>query len=257
MCGQVSECFYCMAGDDADFLKCFNREYRVNYRHSYNESIKPNNFVNFFKDNFVMSEENLSAHDAFNEVMRGKFCDQIIELQVFDIEKALHGLKKSDARDYNELTIMHIMYAHLVVMLLLKLLFNAMLKHGICPVDFGHNVIIPILKNAYKSSADSSNYRPINVIPVVSKIFEACINVLLESHFVFDDNQFGFVKEGECSNAIYAVTSCFDYFIERDSDIFFASLDAVKAFDRVNHYFVASCMIEKGFPLQLVRIFES
>ena len=59
------------AGDDADFWKCFNCECRVNYRHSYYESIKPNDFVNVFKDNFVVSEENISAHDAFNEVMRG------------------------------------------------------------------------------------------------------------------------------------------------------------------------------------------
>ena len=186
-----------------------------------------------------------------------KICDQIIELQVLDIEKAVHGFKKSDARDCNELTIMHTMHAHPIVMLLLKLLFNAMLKHGTCPVELGLSVIIPILKDANKSSADSSNYRPINLIPVVSKMFEACMHVLLESHFVFDDNQFDFVKEGGCSKAIYAVTSFFDYFIERGSDVFYASLDAVKAFDRVNHCFLLSCMIEKGFPLQLVRIFES
>ena len=105
------------AGDDADFWKCFNRECRVNYRHSYNESIKPNDFVNVFKDKFVASEENISAHDGFNEVMQGKICDQIFELQVLDFDKAVHGLKKSDARDCNELTIMHIMYAHLDVVL--------------------------------------------------------------------------------------------------------------------------------------------
>ena len=55
----------------------------------------------------------------------------------------MHGLKKSNARDCNELTIMHIMYAHPVVMLLLKLLFNAMLKRGTCPVEFGHSVLFP------------------------------------------------------------------------------------------------------------------
>ena len=92
------------AGDDADFWKCFNRECGVNYRHFYNESIKPKDFVNVFKDNFVVSEENILAHNAFNEVMRDKICDQIIELQVLDIEKAVHGLKKSDARNCNELT---------------------------------------------------------------------------------------------------------------------------------------------------------
>ena len=116
-----------------------------------------------------------------------------------------------------------------------------MLKHCTYPVEFGHSVIIPILKDAKKSSADTNNHRSINIIPVVFKISEACMNVLLESHFVFDDNQFGFVKEGGCRKAIYAVTSCFDYFIERGSDYFLASLDAVKAFDRL--IIISLCLV--------------
>ena len=37
------------AGDDANFWKCFNRECRVNYRQSYNESKKSNDLLMFSK----------------------------------------------------------------------------------------------------------------------------------------------------------------------------------------------------------------
>ncbi len=87
------------------FGNAFDRECRVNYRHCYNKSIKAYDFVNVFKDNIVVSKENISAHDALNEVMHcNQICDQIIELQGLEIKKSVSGLNKSDARDCNELT---------------------------------------------------------------------------------------------------------------------------------------------------------
>ena len=31
----------------------------------------------------------------------------------------------------------------------------------------------------------------------------------------------------------------------------------MKAFDRVNHYYLISCMLKRGFPLQIVKVFLS
>ena len=166
-------------------------------------------------------------------------------------------MNKTTAMDVIQLTIMHILFAHPVLLSLLKLLFNEMLKYGVCPRAFGYSLIIPVLKNVKKSVDDPNNYWPINIIPILAKIFECCLNSLLDKYLSVHNNQFGFVKGGGCNKAIYAVRSCFEYFNDRGSDVYFACLDAVKAIDRVNHYFLLSSMIEKGLPVKLVDIFKA
>ncbi len=39
--------------------------------------------------------------------------------------------------------------------------------------------------------------------------------------------------------------------------MYFCALDAIKAFDRVNHFFLFKCMVERGFPTGLVNVFKS
>ena len=36
-----------------------------------------------------------------------------------------------------------------------------------------------------------TNYRPISIMPVISKIFEKCTANIIESYFKFSDNQYG------------------------------------------------------------------
>jgi hypothetical protein len=113
-----------------------------------------------------------------------------------------------------------------------------------------------LLKDIHKSTADPKNYRPISITPVIAKIFESCISPLLSNCLQFHTNQFGFVEGGGCSKALYAFQSIVNYFSDRKSTVYFVSLDAVKAFDRLNHFYLFSCMIDRGYPPQLVNIFQ-
>ena len=60
--------------------------------------------------------------------------------------------------------------------MLLELLFNAMLMSGVYPTAFGDNVIIPVIKDMKKSVNDPSKYHPKNIIPIIAKVFESCMN---------------------------------------------------------------------------------
>ena len=51
-----------------------------------------------------------------------------------------------------------------------------------------------------------------------------------------DDVQFGYKKKLVCPNALFVLRQVVNYFNERNSNVYIASLDASKAFDRVNHY---------------------
>jgi len=79
------------------------------------------------------------------------------------------------------------------------------------------------------------NYRPITLIPVISKLFEHVILSLCEDCLLSDELQFGFKRDLSCSDAIFMLRITVEYLNSRGSTVFLASLDIKKAFDRVMH----------------------
>jgi hypothetical protein len=64
---------------------------------------------------------------------------------------------------------------------------------GEFPITLKTATVIPIFKKGDKTNLN--NYRPISLLPVISKIFEKVINNQLTSKIdngYIDDNQFGF-----------------------------------------------------------------
>ena len=57
-----------------------------------------------------------------------------------------------------------------------------------------------------------------------------------------------------CSNAIFALRQVVEYFNDRNSNVYVASLDASKAFDRVNHFKLFTTLIKTGVPKCFVNI---
>ena len=123
----------------------------------------------------------------------------IIKFGVEEIEKAVNSLNKSQACDYNGLNLYNILYAHPTIYVSLKKLFNIMLQFSIVPDAFRHGVITPVVKNKNNSINDASNYRPVSIISIVCKIFEACVLVYIEPMLISHINQFDFVQKGGCN----------------------------------------------------------
>ena len=101
---------------------------------------------------------------------------------------------------------------------------------------------------------DTNNYRPITLTPVISKVFDNVILSLCQQCFMTDELQFGFKQNVSCSDAIFAVKSTVNYFIERGSCVYATALDLKKAFDSVNHFKLFSTMIDVGIPLPVVDV---
>ena len=123
----------------------------------------------------------------------------IIKFGVEEIEKAVNSINKSQACDYNGLNLYNILYAHPTIYVSLKKLFNIMLQFSIVPYAFRQGVITPVVKNKNNSINDASNYRPVSIISIVCKIFEACVLVHIEPMLISHINQFGFVQKGGCN----------------------------------------------------------
>ena len=126
--------------------------------------------------------------------------------------------------------------------------------HGYVLKQLRLNVFIPTIKCRTKSINDSRNYRPISIMPVIGKVFEKCIANNIELYFAFHENQLGFVKNGGCGRALFALRNVVGYFRERRSKVLCCSLDISKVFDRINHIAILQAMSMKGVPAYVVRV---
>ena len=85
-------------------------------------------------------------------------------------------------------------YAHPRICVIVAILFNAMIIHGVVPSMFGLGIVVPLglIKSHNLDNSISENYRGITLSTHISKIFEMCILDLYSHHFVTSDFQFGF-----------------------------------------------------------------
>ena len=83
-------------------------------------------------------------------------------------------------------------------------LFNNCMQTGVFPDELKIARVIPLFKNGNKN--ELSNYRPISLLPVISKIFEKLLHVRLMSFFdkhdVIYEKQFGFRKNHSTIHAL-------------------------------------------------------
>jgi len=80
---------------------------------------------------------------------------------------------------------------------------------------------------------DTSNYRPVAVATVVSKLLEHFILSSISPFLGTTDNQFGF-KAGHSTNKCpFLLKQTASYFVTHDSSVHAMFLDTSKAFNRV------------------------
>ena len=116
-------------------------------------------------------------------------------------------------------------------------LFNISLAQGIFPSALKISKIIPIHKG--DSLFEVSNYRPISLLPIFSKILEKLMYTrvidFLKRYKILYENQYGFQKglstEFAINSLLYNIVSC----LENKEVGFCILLDFAKAFDTVNH----------------------
>jgi len=122
------------------------------------------------------------------------------------------------------------------------------------PDEFGSGIIVPLIKDKSGNLNDTRNYRPITLTPVISKVFENEILSICQHCFMTDELQFGFKQNMGCSDAIFAVKSTVNYFVERGSRVYVATLDVKKAFDSANRFKMLSTPLDAGIPLPVVDV---
>ena len=188
------------------------KSFRINNHMVYNEASIANEFNSYFS-NIVGSsgikEVNENTDDACPLQYLFKYFKQPFNVMNWsyisskEISKIIDSLKSKNSSGYDEITTNIIKISKPFIISPILNICNKMLDQGTYPERLKFSLIRPIYKSGDRTAA--SNYRPISLLPVFSKIFEKVIHNRLSDHLtknaILNEYQYGFRNEISTENA--------------------------------------------------------
>ena len=118
-----------------------------------------------------------------------------------------------------------------------SLIINDSISQGIFPDILKRACVTPVFKSGCR--ADMKNYRPISVLPLLSKVFERCIHCRLLDYLsnknILNRSQFGFQRNRSTTDALVDFFEDMYKQLNEKNHTLCMVLDFSKAFDTVSH----------------------
>ncbi len=115
--------------------------------------------------------------------------------------------------------------------------FNSITDRGEIPTQLKTAIVTPIYKSGSRN--DMNNYRPISVLPIVSKIMEKIVayqflEYLVENNLL-SPHQYGFRPKHSTTTSLIQLTEDIRTGLDRNEATGMVALDISKAFDTIDH----------------------
>ena len=177
----------------------------------------------------------------------------------FEIKKTLLKLKNTNP-GADELP-MHVLKACIsVISSPLSWIYNTSIMTGIFPEQLKVAKVIPIHKNK-GSKLDPSCYRPISILPALSKLFEAIsekqIRKFVEENHILPQHQNGFRTKRSTGNAIQSILNKLEKAKKRSYIAACSSMDLSAAFDSIESEILCGKLKILGFDNLSVKWISS
>ena len=153
------------------------------------------------------------------------------------IYNQLHKLSSNKATGNDEIPCKLIKLAINSILAPITYIVNLSLTTGCFPQKWKNARICPVFKGG--DNTEPCNYRPISILPILSKILERTVfdqlYPYLNSHSLIYEKQSGFRPNFSTSSALINVTEDWINAIDKGEYVGLIMLDLKKAFDTVNH----------------------
>ena len=192
-------------------------------------------------------------HDVLSSLGNLSSSDSIERITASEIESSVKMLRKGKACGYDGISSEHLIYCDKKIYPILSMLLNAMLIHSYLPEEFMYTLIIPLLKDKKGDITSKDNYRPIAITSIFSKVFELILLTRYDDLLHTAENQFGYKKGLGTDTCIFTFKEIVNYYRSLSSNVYICFMDASKAFDRINHWYLFDKLLKRGIPKLIVR----
>jgi hypothetical protein len=201
----------------------------------------------------LTGESNNKMDSPFDELSR------FTQVEENDVLKIIDDLKNKFSTGYDDIPITLIKASKHILIKPLTHLINSSFITGEFPSQLKISKVVPVFKKGDRT--DITNYRPIALQSVISKIFEKSVLGKLMDHFsrnnLLDDQQHGFRNGRSTITAgIHLVEGIIDN-INKGNNVSVAFLDLSKAFERVCHSTLLEILSNNGIKGKAWKWLES
>ena len=239
----------------------FPRRILINKQEIYDQSVIANEFNNFF----VNVGSNLAAKIPSSEKHFSEYMNQtkeiipINDLTIKEYKNAFDSLKTNRACGFDDIDTNIIKSCYKEMFCPLFYICKRSIKVGSFPDQMKIAKITPLFKSGEYDIV--SNYRPISVLPVFSKLLERIMYNRVYSHItkhlLLYEKQFGFQKQCSTEHAILQLTKEIYESFDQKKFTLGVFVDLSKAFDTVNHEILISKLSYYGIKSTYINWFKS
>lgn len=176
-----------------------------------------------------------------------------------EVESVLIGLRDDCAVGWDKISSKVLKISKHVLVRPITYICNLSLNSGLFPNYFKIAIIHPIHKAGDKKTPN--NYRPISVLPTLSKILERLMNnrltKFLDKYNILSQNQYGFISGRSTEGAVSSLTEYLVRQLDTGSKCLGVFLDLSKAFDTVSIPILISRLERLGIRGHALQLFSN
>ena len=204
-----------------------------------NEKLIAEEFSNHFKTaaNNLHNQINVDPDKHKDFLGERKPLWEFVEVTEAEVLKTINNLLPKHSKGIDGISNKLLKMSKFQLLKPITTLFNRSLRTGIFPSHLKVAKVIPIFKKGDK--ADVNNYRPISLLPTLSKIWEKLINTQLQEKMdeydVIINDQYGFRKQHSTINAVQKLVFEVNKSKRLKKVVCGVFIDVSKAFDSCKH----------------------